>query len=144
MDFTKEPHVRIFTTVSPTARTWGFFGRMLMDALIKAADRAGVVDLAPELVGDLPRAVASAIHCEDIEWVRTHLPRLMEGPVPAVELRKEVYLVLPRYHEGQYSNIDPLFSTAASRRKFRDTERAIHLGIIEMPFWMKPDKENVA
>ncbi len=149
MDFSRTPYVKIYSGVSPTSTLWGFFGRMLMDALVKAADRAGVIDLPPELRGDLHAAVASILGCPDVAWVREHLPKIMEhGSVVHITLDGDdgdaEYLVLMRYHEGQYANMDPSFSTMWSKRKRRDTERAIDLGLIEAPFWWREKEEGAA
>lgn len=153
MDFTKEPHVRIYTTVSPTARLWGFFGRALMDQLVKAADRAGVIELPEELKGDLPAAVASAIHCPNTTWMREWLPKIMEhGAARHVVIENDDedgpeeahYLVLTRYHEAQYATISKTLSNTMSERKRKDTERAIELGIIEPPFWWTDREEEGA
>jgi len=134
MEFHNEPFVRIYTTVSPTARLWGFFGRCLMDQLVKAADRAGVIDLPEELAADLPAAVASLIHCEDTAWVRKYLPKIMEhGSVAHAERDGSHYLVIPRYHDGQYCNMGGAQSKRNYESKKRDTERAISLGLIEAP-----------
>ena len=147
MDFSREPFVKIFTTVSPTARLWGFHGRQLMDALVKVADKAGIIDLPEELREDLAAAVASVLGCPDVAWVREHLPKLMEhgsaeeivgesmsttGVDDGVEPH---YLVLTRYHEAQYGGVSKTLSNAMSDRKRKDTDRAIELGIIEPPFW---------
>lgn len=143
MDFSREPFVRIYTGVTPTARTWGFWGRVLMDELVKHADKAGVVELPGELQEDLPVAVASVVGCEDIEWIRKYLPKLLDHG--AAQVRGEgQYLVLTRYHEAQYSNVDSNFSNTCSRRKKRDTERAIELGLIAPPFWWTEREEGAA
>ncbi len=134
MDFGNEHSVRIYPKVSPTARLWGFFGRCLMDQLVKTADRAGVIDLPDELVDDLHAAVASTIHCPEVDWVRNFLPKLMEhGAVIHREVEGKHYLVLPRYYEAQYCKINTTASKRASDAKKRDVERATSLGLIELP-----------
>lgn len=129
MDFSNEPYVRIYTTVTPNGRVWGFWGRVLMDELVKHADRAGVIDLPESLLDDLPTAVASVIGCEDIEWVRKYLPKLMAKPDPSLVLCKKKYLFLPRYNEAQYSPRSPAFSVKMSQKKTKDMDRARELGL---------------
>lgn len=133
MNFSEEPHVRIYTTVSPTSRTWGFFGRMLMDALVKVSDSAGVIELPEELLEDLPTAVASVLACPDVEWVEKYLSKLMTGPRPSVELRQERFLVLPRYIEAQYAKVSPNCSARMSRKKSKDIAQAVESGLIDAP-----------
>lgn len=132
MDFTNTSYVRIYVPPSPTGRLWGFFGRMLMDELIKRSDRAGVIELAPELAEDLAAAVAVAIDCPDVDFVREHLPKLTSH---GAAVQKGHYLVLPRYHEGQYATAHRNQRTKDSRAKLADTERAIALGLIKSPRW---------
>ncbi len=134
MEFGNEPFVRIYTTVSPTARLWGFFGRCLMDQLVKVADRAGVIDLPAELADDLDAAVASVIHCPDTSWIREYLPKLMEhGSVVHREVEGSHYLVVPRYHEAQYCKSSVAQSKRNYEAKKRAIERATALGLIESP-----------
>jgi hypothetical protein len=151
MDFTREPFVKIYTTVSPKARLWGFHGRQLMNALIVAADKAGVIDLPAELREDLPAAVASVLGCPDAAWVREHLPKIMEHKSveemigePDDDGVEPHYLVINRYHEGQYGGVSKTLSNAMSERKRKDTDRAIELGIIEPPFWWTEKEEGAA
>lgn len=140
MDYTNASYVRIYTDVSTKATTYGFFGRALMDSLVKFADRAGVMELPEDLVGDLPTAVASVIGCDDVEWVEQYLPRLMKGPHASVELHRIVdksdgveksVLWLPRYIDAQYSGTNASFSTKMSRKKTADIARATEqLGLV--------------
>lgn len=131
MDFSNEPYVRIYTTITPTAKSWGFFGRCLMDALIRHADRAGVIELEGELVDlSVPMAVAVAVGCPDVAWVETHLPSLVEtGSVVFVEHEDGTYLFLPKYFEAQTATQ----STAQSQRNYgakrKARERAQRLGL---------------
>lgn len=130
MDFSNEPYVRIYTSVTPRSRLYGFWGRVLMDELVKHSDRAGVIDLPEEFLDDLPMAVASVIGCDDVEWVRKHLPKLMLDPSPSV-VQKDRYLLIPRYRDAQYGTTHPKMSAKLSRKKKADIERAEGLGLIE-------------
>lgn len=142
MDFSRTPHVRIYTEYSDTGKLFGFFGRALMDALIKHANRAGILKLSTELLPrtkrkklraeEISHAVAVAIDCPDPNFVRENLPLLLQ--LEAVRCVAPV-LVLPRYHEGQYTTIHRSLSTAESNRKRQDTEEAIEAGWIEPPQW---------
>lgn len=141
MDFEREPFVKIYTTETPTVRYWGFWGTVLMEQLIKKANRAGVIELPGEkeqLGADLATAVAAVIGCgqDSVEWVRKYLPALLEHrAVEEVQGETHRYLVLTRYHEGQYSGVEPKFSKRCSYQKQRDTDQAIAAGIIKPPFW---------
>lgn len=156
MDFSREPHVRIYPKGTQTSAIWGFHGRQLMNALVGVADRAGVIELPhelSELKGDLEAATAGVLDCPDVVYVREHLPKIMEhGAVRHVTVEREVekeaadgnkriemvvfhYLVLDRYHEAQYGNVNKTLSNMLSERKRKDTDRAIKLGLIESPFW---------
>lgn len=134
MDFSRSRSVHIYSEVTPTRRLWGFFGNCLWDQLVKHADRAGVLALPEELQGDLPAAVASVIGCDDAQWVRQYLPKLMEHGSLDVSSDGSV-LVLRNYHDAQYGGIDKAFSTRESERKMKDTRRAIEAGYIEPPSW---------
>lgn len=147
MDFASEPFVKIYTNETPTVRYWGFWGTVLMEQLIKKANRAGVIQLPSALNGDLPAAVASVVGCghEEIDWVRKYLPALMEhGAVREVALEGEKYLIITRYHEGQYGGIDTKFSKKWSAQKLKETEDAILSGVIESPFWWTKEPEEGA
>ena len=143
MNFSRTPYVRIYTETSDTGKLLGFFGRALMDALIKAANRAGVLKLSAELTPstrrkklqaeEITHAVAVAIGCPDHDFVLKHLPLIMQ--VGAAETRGPTVLVLPRYHEAQYALIDKSHSSMESERKTRDTREAIENGWIEAPAW---------
>ena len=140
MDFSRTPHVRIYTAVSPTAKLWGFYGRLLMEQLVKAADRAGVIPLVPELrEGDVARAVAFAIGCPDVEWVAEHLPKLLADEAVAQSDDGEV-LVVTKYHEAQYCKGDKGTNNKMSDRKIKDTRAAIEAGYIAAPEWYR-DRE---
>lgn len=140
MDFCTTPSVKIYTDLSPTAKLWGFFPVALMRTLVCESDAAGVLELDERLAQeDLHAAVALAIKCPDVEWVRVHLPKLLADG--AVEVRRERYLVLPRYLEGQYSSTHPSLSQAMSRRKYRDVRRAVSLGLVERPCWIEEEEE---
>lgn len=108
----------------------------MWDQLVKHADRAGVIDLPEELRDDLPAAVASVIGCDDAQWVRNYLPKVMEhGSLE--KSRDGSALVLCNYHAAQYGGVDKKFSTQESARKMNDTRRAIDNGHIEPPDWWK-------
>lgn len=143
MDFSREPYVRIYPGVGKTSQQWGFFGRQLMDALVRDADRAGVLELDATMVADsLEAAVAAALRCPDPAWVGEHLPKLIDHG--AVVLVKEHYLIVMRYHEAQYEGTHSSTTTLLSRRKKRDTERAIELGLISPPQWYLDLQEKKA
>lgn len=150
MDFESEPFVKIYTTESPTVRYWGFWGAVLMEQLVKKANRAGVLEVPQALFDeeDLAPAVAGLIGCghDSVDWVRKHLPGLLDhGALSIVVARDDKrYLVITRYHEAQYNGVGQKFSKRWSAQKIRETELAIELGIIESPFWWKVEKENVA
>lgn len=145
MDFETEPFVKIYTTETPTVRYWGFWGTVLMEQLVKKANRAGVISLPTALREDLSAAVAAIVGCgsEHIEWVRKYLPPLLEhGAVREVEDETGKYLVITRYHEAQYSGIDPKFSKKWSAQKLKDTDDAIEANRIEPPTWWKALEEK--
>ena len=133
MDFSNEPYVRIYTTITPTGRAWGFFGRCLMDQLIRVADRAGVIDLDPELADlSLDMAVAVAIECGEPEWVKQHLPSLMAtDSVRVMEHDGCVYLFLPKYIEAQTTNQSKSQSSRNYNEKRKAMKRAAEMGFIE-------------
>ncbi len=142
MDFSQNPHVRIYTTVTPTAKLWGFYGRVLMEQLVKAADRAGVIPLVPELrERDLSNAVAFAIECPDVEWVTEHLPKLLADEA-VVESDDGAVLVVTKYHEAQYSNVEKSLSNKLSESKRKDTQAAVEAGYIEAPEWYTEREET--
>lgn len=147
MDFENEPFVKIYTTETPTVRYWGFWGTVLMEQLIKKANKAGVIELPSSLLedDDLVPAIASIIGCgQDIEWVRKHLSGLMEQSIKRVVGNDgRSFLVISRYHDGQYGGIDPKFSKRWSAQKIKDTEEALENGLIEPPFWRKTVIEKV-
>lgn len=132
MDFSNEPYVRIYTTVTPTARSWGFFGQCLMDALIRHADRAGVIDLESELVDlSVEMAVAVAVGCPDVAWVAEHLPSLIKtGSVHVVKHGEDTYLFLPRYFEAQTATQSTGQSNRNYSAKRKARERAERLGLL--------------
>lgn len=134
MDFSNEPYVRIYTTITPTGRAWGFFGRCLMDQLIRAADRAGVIDLDPELSDlSLEMAVAVAIECGDTEWVKRHLPSLMAtDSVQVMTHDGRTYLFLPKYIEAQTTNQSKSQSSRNYNEKRKALKRASELGFIDV------------
>lgn len=135
MDYPNTPHVRIHTDITPTGRYLGFFGRCLMDQLLKTCNRAGILKLPGELKDDPYAAVAVAIDCPDVEWVREYLPRLeARSSVRWVDDKR--ILVLPNYHEGQYSTINGPLASRLSKQKFADTEEAMEHGWIEKPQWL--------
>jgi hypothetical protein len=150
MDFESEPFVKIYTAESPTVRYWGFWGAILMEQLVKKANRAGVLEIPAALHDekDLAPAVAGVIGCghDGVDWVRKHLPSLLDhGALIVIEgTDGKKYLVITRYHDAQYSSIDTRFSKRWSVQKIKETGEAIDLGIIEPPFWWKTEKENVA
>ena len=134
MDFSNTFHVRIYTEITPTAKLWGFFGRMLMDALVQSTDRAGVIALADELREDPEAALAVAIDCPDVQFVRDHLPQLLlRGSVRWTKDGEA--LVVENYHMAQYGNMQAKLSRRLLVAKRRATERAIEQGWIEPPFW---------
>jgi hypothetical protein len=140
MDFENEPFVKIYTNETPTVRYWGFWGTVLMEQLVKKANRAGVIELPGDLSHDLCAAVAGIIGCgsEHIEWVRKYLPSLLDhGAVTEIEENDTKYLVLSRYHEAQYGGVDVKFSKRWSAQKQKETEAAVEAGVIEPPFWWK-------
>ena len=144
MDFENEPFVKIYTTETPTVRYWGFWGTVLMEQLVKKANRAGVISLPTALGEDLCAAIAGIIGSgqENIDWVRKYLPGLLEhGAVQEGEDANGKYLVLTRYHEAQYKGIDPKFSKKWSAQKLKDTEEAVESKRIASPFW-KPVEEK--
>lgn len=136
MDFSNTPHVLVHTEISPTGHYLGFFGRCLVDQLLKCCNRAGVLILPEELRDDPPAAVAVAISCPDIDWVRVHLPRLLEREVVALS-KDGAALILPRYHDGQYGNMSPSLMSRMSRMKYVDTEFALKKRWIRRPRWYK-------
>lgn len=130
MDFQNERHVRIYPAVTETTRAWGFWGRVLMDQLVKSADLAGVVDLDPNVAhDDLGAAVAFAIGCPDPVWVSERLPLLLEDGAVVVQ---DNSLFLPRYFEGQYSTTSASLSRKQYDRKKRDLQRARDLGLVPL------------
>jgi hypothetical protein len=124
MWFDDEPSIRAYRKVHPLAPLWGFFGECLYLRLELQADRAGVIDLPEVLNEDLSRAVAHVIRCDDVAWVGQYLPRLMDGPRPAVVLRDEKYLVLTSYCDAQYSSLTAAAAQRWSRKKQQDLQRA--------------------
>ena len=150
MDFDSEPFVKIYTTETPTVRYWGFWGTVLMEQLVKKSNRAGVVALPFSTLnesGDYAPAIASVIGCGQgsVDWVREHLPPLLEhGSVRHVVGKdEEHYLVLTRYHEGQYGGIEPKASKKFSAQKIKDTDDAIENGLIDPPFWHRSIEKAV-
>ena len=140
MDFSTEPYVKIYSRETPTARYWGFWGVVLMEQLVKKANRAGVVALPQALVeeGDLAAAIAGVIGCgqDSVEWVRKYLPPLLEHGALREAIgpdEETTYLVLTRYHEAQFGGMDTKFSKRWSAQKLKDTEEAVALGIIDQP-----------
>src|SRR5690606_20237940 len=107
VNFSDEDFVRIYVRFSATARIWGFFGRMLMDAMVKAADPAGIVWLPEdvELLDDRFLALASVLECPDVGWVREHLPKIEEHGAVIYEQLEDGrhYFFIPRYYSAQYS-----------------------------------------
>lgn len=129
MRFDDEPSIRAYQKVHPLAPLWGFFGQCLYLRLELVADRAGVIDLPPNLKQDMPCAVAHVIRCDDVAWVAQYLPRLMEGPVPAVVLRGD-FLVLTTYCEAQYTSLTSAAAQRWSRKKQYALQRAAELKLI--------------
>lgn len=123
MDFSCTPHVRIHTEISDTGRYLGFFGRCLLDQFMKACNLAGVLILSSDFQDDLPAAVAVAIDCPDPDWVREHLPRLLERKVIVLTDDKKA-LVMPRYLAGQYGGVKNVLSRKLSVQRVRDLEEA--------------------
>lgn len=132
MDFSNEPYVRIYTTITPTARSWGFFGRCLMDALIRHADRAGVIELQGELCDlSVEIAVAVAIDCPEVSWVEQHLPALLRtDSVRVVKHEGAAYLFLPRYFEAQTATQSKEQSNRNYGAKRRARDRAVQIGLL--------------
>lgn len=137
MDYTRASFVKIYTEIRPTARLFGFHGRMLMEQLVKSANRAGVLKLPEELLEDIPAAVASVIECPDVPWVEEHLPKILRHG--SVEIKGE-HLILRNYHSAQYSPVHNSQSTKASKAKTNQTVEAVEAGLIEVPFWMEPER----
>ncbi len=130
MRFEDEPSIRAYLDVHPQAKLWGFFGQCLYLRLELAADRAGIVDLPEALCADLPHAVAYVIGCEDVDWVAVYLPRLMDGPSPAVALKQDRYLVLTSYCEAQFSSLTSAAAQRWSRKKQQDLQRAVDMQLV--------------
>ena len=131
MRYEEAPAIRAYVEVHPEAPLWGFFAQCLYLRLELAADRAGVIDLPDGACDDLPRALAILIGCEDVAWVEQHLPRLMDGPRPAVAVNQERYLVLTSYCDAQYSSLTSAASQRWRRRKQLDLQRAVELQLID-------------
>jgi hypothetical protein len=109
-----------------------------MHELIRKANRAGILTLPSELLHDIPSAVAAAIDCPDLRWVREHWPVVFEHG--AIEIHGES-LVLSNYHVAQYSTIEPNTSSTMSARKLKETKAAVEAGLIEEPNerWRRTD-----
>jgi hypothetical protein len=132
MDFSREESVKIYRTDSATARVWGFFGSVLMHEIVRRADRAGVIYL-PEL-SDLFVSVAAALDCPDVKFIADNLPKLlMHGAVR----HQDDALIVEKYHEAQYTVQATTVSSAVSKRKRKDVQKAIDKGLINPPFWWK-------
>lgn len=131
MEFSDEQYVRIYTGISDSGRIHGFFGRVLLEQLIKSADRAGVVELSESLVESLPVAVAAAVGCPDVAFVAEHLPKLLADPSPSVVFREPRYLVIPRYIEAQTCPASRRHSYVLSRDRTRAYERAQEIGLFD-------------
>lgn len=129
MHFEEERSVRIYPNVTPTTVLWGFWGRVLMDELCKAADPVGVVELPAELLDDVPSAVAAVIGCREVEWIREHLPSLCERGSVVVHQR---FLVLPKFCHAQYSTPSPSNQARMKRAKHKALERAREAGLLEL------------
>jgi hypothetical protein len=130
MRFEDEPAIRSYPEVHPLAPLWGFFGQCLYQRLELTADRAGVIDLPAALCQDLPRAVAFAVGCDDVEWVARYLPRLMDGPNPAAVIKQDHYLVLTSYCDAQYSSLTGAAAQRWSGKKQQDLQRAVEMQLI--------------
>ncbi len=101
-----------------------------MHELVRKADRAGVIFLPEDLKDDLPAAVSVMIDCPDVDWVREHLPKLMDHG--AVVLSEDGHrLILTRYCAAQYAGISTALSKKMSERKQREMAEALDRGDIE-------------
>lgn len=141
MDFSDEPSVKIYTTETLTVRSWGFWGTVLMEQLVKKANRAGVIELDGDMLKSmgLPSVVAAVIGCgqNEVAWVEEYLPCVLEhGSVQQIEGKSgKPYLVVTRYHEAQYGKVGNKLSKRLSAQKLRDTEAAGREGLIDKPRW---------
>lgn len=112
----------------------GFFEDALYTELLRAANRAGVLDLPDELPPFL--GIVSMIcgpnGADDAQ-------KLLEDCLSALIEKGKVRwsddecLVICDYHESQYQRVDD--PEAARREAYADTKQAIDSGIIKPPFW---------
>lgn len=94
MNFSDERYVRVYTKDTPTWRLLPWEGRALLPLLLRAVDRAGVIDLGDEVNEGLAAAVGLPV-----EVVAVGLPALVKRGT--VVLHADGMLALPKFIEAQ-------------------------------------------
>ena len=132
--YESNPYIRAFRDVHPMAALWGFFAQCLYQRLELIADYAGVLELPSVVGGDLPRGVAMLVGCDDVEWVERNLTKLMLKPDPAIvhaQIGDKHFLVLTTYWEAQNRSQGNAGSARRTRKRQRDYQRAVELGLMQ-------------
>jgi len=132
--YENNPYIRAFRDVHPMASLWGFFAQCLYQRLELVADYAGVLELPAIVGGDLHRGIAMLIGCDDVEWVERYLAKLMAKPNPAVihvQTGDKHFVVLTTYLEAQNRSQGNAGSARRTRKRQRDYQRAIELGLMQ-------------
>lgn len=112
MDWANERYVRLYTRDTVTWKLWRWQSRALFPLIMRAVDRAGVLDLG----GAGERGLAAVIDCP-LEFVQEGLEDLVgSGTVEISEAR----LVIPNFLEAQ----EAVQSDAQRQRDSRERRRA--------------------